>query len=109
MDKLASNVAVLTHFFLCKECFSGQANLLLLLHVANNEHRVSVVPSDDFINVDVVLHKQWSCRVPSHNPFFSINTTHHVEHLFVVDMVKEPNLRLLWVFFKRNCIAIGYI
>lgn len=109
MNELTSDVTFFTNLLLCEECFSWEADLLLLLNVANNKNWVGVIPSNDFIDVNIVLHQLRSCRVPSHNSLFSVDTTHHVEHLFVIDVIEKPNIRFLEILLEWNCIAISYV
>lgn len=109
MDELPSDIAVLADFLLSEECFCWQTDLLLLLDVANDEDWVGVIASNDFVNMDIVLHQQGPCGVPPHDSFLGVDPTHHVEHLFVVDVVEKPNVRLLGVFLEWNCVAIGNV
>lgn len=107
MCEVASNVAIIVHFFLGEECLSGQANLLFFLNVAHHEDGISVVATQDLVQLNVVSFDSRTARVPAHDLFLHIDSAHHVEHLLMVNMVEEPNVWLLWVLLKWHCIAVS--
>lgn len=109
MHKLSANITILSKLLLSEEGLRWKPNLLLFLDFANNENRVGVIAPQNFIELDVVRFNLWARGVPSHNAFFRVDSAHHVEHLLVVNVIEEPNVRFLRVFFERNCIAISYI
>jgi hypothetical protein len=109
VDKLAVQVSVLVDFFLSKVSFSGKTNLLFFLDIADDKDGVGVVPADNFVDLDVRATDAGTGRVPSNDSFLAIDSSHHVEHLLMVDVIEKPNFRLLQVLFERNRIAISYI
>ena len=109
VSEVTTDLAIFVYLFLSEEGFSWKSDLLLLCDIADNEDGVGVVAADNLVELDVVLSDAGARRVPAHNPFLWIDASHHVEHLFVVDVVKEPDVWLLRILFEGNCIAVGNI
>ena len=109
VHELSVHVSFRVDFFTREVCLCGQTNLRLLLNIAHNKEWIGVVPSQNLIDMDVSLLDLWAARVPANDLLAAIDTAHHVVHLLVVDVVKEPHIWLLQVFLKGNCIAIGDI
>jgi hypothetical protein len=107
MNELSADVALGISFFLSEVCFSGQADLLLVLDSDHNEDWVRVISPENLINLDVTLLDIGTSRVPTQDLFSRVDFTHHVEHLLVVNVIEEPDAWLILVFLKRNGIAIG--
>lgn len=107
MREVTTDVAFLVDFFLGEESLCRQTYLLILLNIADNEYRVGVVAANNLINLNIVALDFGPGRVPADDTLFGINTAHHVEHLLVVDVIEEPDVGLLRIFFKRHRVAIS--
>ncbi len=59
--------------------------------------------------MDVAKPNIRSSRVPTDNLFLAVDAAHHVEELLVVDLIKEPDFRLLQILFKRHSVAICHV
>ena len=79
------------------------------LDTADNINWHCVVAAQNFVDLNIVFLRLRSCRVPSDDLFSAIDASHHVEHLFVINMVKEPDIRLLQVLFERHGVAISHL
>jgi hypothetical protein len=95
MLELAAKISIFINFFSGEISFGREANLLLFLHIADDEDRVRVVASNDLIDGDVALTDLGAGGVPADDAFFTVDAAHHVVHLLVVDVVEEPNFGLL--------------
>jgi hypothetical protein len=107
MNELSTDVALGISFFLSEVCFSRQADLLLILDSDNNEDWVRIVSPEDLINLNITLLDIGTSRVPTQDLFARVDFTHHVEHLLVINVIEKPDAWLIFVFLKRNGIAIG--
>lgn len=54
VHKVALDVAILVDFLLREEAACGQANLLVLLHIANYKARILMVAAHNVVELDVV-------------------------------------------------------
>ena len=54
MHKVSLDVAILVDFFLGEEAARGQADLLVLLHIADHKAGVLVIAAQNFVQLDVV-------------------------------------------------------
>ena len=109
VDKLSTQVSILINLFLGEVSGRRQANLSSFLNTADDIHGHSVVASQNFVNLDVVLLGLWSCWVPSNDLLSAINASHHVEHLLVINVVEEPDIGLFQVFFEGHSVAISHL
>lgn len=60
MNELSVHVSFIVNFLLSEIGFSWQTDALALLHIADNKHRVCIVSSNDFIDVNVSLLNLWA-------------------------------------------------
>ena len=107
MDKLSLNDTFVISLFLSKICLSWQTNLLLVLDSDHNEDWVCVISSQDVVDFDVIKLDIWASRVPTDDLFAWVDFSHHVKHLLVVDVIEEPDVWLILVFFEWDCETIG--
>ena len=104
---MTTDIAFLVDFLLSEKGLCGQTYLLILLNIADDKYRVGVVATNNLINLNIIALDLRPRRVPAHYALFGINAAHHVEHLLVVDVIKEPDVGLMCVLFKRHRIAIS--
>ena len=106
MDELAAEISILINLFLSEISRRWKTDLLSLLHPADNINWQSVVSTEDLIDLNIVLFRLRAGRIPSNNLLFSIDSSHHVEHFLVVDVVEEPDIRLCQILLKRHRVTV---
>ena len=55
MDEVACDVTIVIDFLLGEKALSWQPDLLIFLHIAHHKARVSVVSTNDFVELDVIF------------------------------------------------------
>jgi len=106
MDELAAEISILIDLLLSEISSSWKTNLLSLLHPTDNINRQRVVSTEDLIDLNIVLFRLWASRIPSNDLLFSIDSSHHVEHFLMVDVVEEPNIWLRQILLKRHRVTV---
>ena len=106
MDELSLQISLVIYFLLSEVRLSWKSDLVAFLHLDDDEDRLCVIPADNFINLNVCLLRLWPSRVPSNDLLLAINLAHHIEHLFMVDVVNEPDIRFLEIFLEWHCVTI---
>lgn len=66
MEKWLNDRTLSANFLLGNVCLCRQINLILVLHVYDNENWSGRVFSENFINVDVLVLELGTCCVPAH-------------------------------------------
>ena len=108
MDELSAQVSILVNLLLGEVSSRRKTNLICLLHAADHIDGHRVVTTQDLVDLDVVLLGVWTSRVPAYDLLLAVDATHHVEHLFVVDVVEEPDVGLVKVFLEGHSEAVGH-
>ena len=62
-----------------------------LLHSADNVHRHSVIPTENLVDLNVVLFGLRTSGVPTNNFLAAIDAAHHIEH-FCSKLINQPKL-----------------
>lgn len=109
MDELSSQVSILINLFLSEVCRCGKSNLFNFANAAYNVDWHGIVPSENLIDLDVILLAIRSRRVPAKDLLSSIDAPHHVEHFFVINVIEEPDVWLIEVLLERHSVAISHL
>ena len=107
MDELSLHIAFIVDFFPSEVCLSWESDLVSFLYFDDYKDWESVVSTHDLVDLNIILFGVRACGVPSDDFLFPINLAHHSKHFLMVDVVKEPDIRLLQILLERNCIAIS--
>jgi len=106
VGEVPGDIAIFIELLLGKESLSGQANLVLLLNVNDNKNGVRVVAADNLVKLNVILLDLRTGGVPTHDALLGVDSSHHVEHLLVVDVIEKPNVWLFCVLLKGHSVAV---
>lgn len=107
MNELSAKISILVDLLSCEVGSRGKADLLRLLHTADHVDWHRVVATEDLVDLDVVLLGLGASGVPADDLLSAVDPAHHVEHLLVVDVVKEPDVGLVQIFLEGHSEAIG--
>ena len=106
MDELSLHVAFIVDFFPSEVCLSWESDLVSFLYFDDNKDWESIVSTHDLVYLNIIFFGVRARGVPSNDFFFPIDLAHHSKHFLMVDVIKEPDIRLLQILLERNCIAI---
>lgn len=109
MHELSQQVSIVIYFLLSCVGLCRDSKRCCFMNLDYHKDWGGIVPSQDFINIDVCLLDGGASAVPSDNLLFGVDLAHHIVHSFMIDMVEKPNIWLLQVFFKWHCVAISHI
>ena len=109
MNELSPQVSILINFLLGEISGGWESNLFNFSNTADDVHWHSVIPSEDLIDLNIVLLGVRSSRIPSNDLLSTIDAPHHVEHLLVVNVVEEPDIGLLQVLLEGHGVAICHL
>ena len=107
VNESASHVTIFIDLFTGEVSFSRKSDELFILDIADDQDRLSVVLAEDLVNFDIILLDLGSCTVPTDNLLSRVDAALHFKHVLKVDVIKEINIRLIFLFFKGDSIAVS--
>jgi hypothetical protein len=75
-----------------------------MLHINDQENWLLDVFSEHLIDLNIMSLKGRSSNIPTDKTLFLCDFSHHIEHAFVVKMIKEPNVVLRDILFEWDGI-----
>lgn len=95
------------HLFLGDESLSGQAKLIIVLHIHNQKYRSLAVLGEHFIDLGVMRLEGRASGVPTQEFLLLADLLHHGKHGLMEEVIQEPDIRLTGVFLEGNGITIN--
>ena len=78
-----------------------------VLDIDDDEDVGGIVPSKNFVDVDVIFSNGGARGVPTYDFLPRIDFSHHIKHILMVNMVKKPDIGFILFFFEWHSEAIS--